>query len=256
MWTRAELKDRAKQDMKPFYWYGVLVCFIAGILGAGSSGGGGSISAGSRSSQNSYSGSGVWDEHSMTIFLIILGVILVVMAIAIVIGIFVSNLVMVGKLRYFMDSAIMQQSAGVGRIFFAFGGGHYLNVMKTMFLRGLFESLWTLLLVIPGIYKHYEYYMIPYLLADNPELEWHEAFQLSKEMMDGNKFHTVVLELSFIGWYLLGMLVCCIGGIFVNPYYEMTFVELYWVLRDQVMGPQPSEPTDQNVYADAYYREM
>ncbi len=38
MWTRAELKDRAKQDMKPFYWYGVLVCFIAGILGAGSSG--------------------------------------------------------------------------------------------------------------------------------------------------------------------------------------------------------------------------
>ena len=93
MWTRAELKDRAKQDMKPFYWYGVLVCFIAGILGAGSSGGGGSISAGSRSSRNSYSGSGVWDEHSMTIFLIVLGVILVVMAIAIVIGIFVSNLV-------------------------------------------------------------------------------------------------------------------------------------------------------------------
>ena len=65
-----------------------------------------------------------------------------------------------------------------------------------------------------------------------------------------------VLELSFIGWYLLGMLVCCIGGIFVNPYYEMTFVELYWVLRDQVMGPQPSEPTDQNVYVDAYYREI
>ena len=91
MWTRAELKDRAKQDMKPFYWYGVLVCFIAGILGAGSSGGGGSISAGSRSSRNSYSGSGVWDEHSMTIFLIVLGVILVVMAIAIVIGIFVSS---------------------------------------------------------------------------------------------------------------------------------------------------------------------
>ena len=125
-----------------------------------------------------------------------------------------------------------------------------------MFLRGLFESLWTLLLVIPGIYKHYEYYMIPYLLADNPEMEWHEAFRLSKEMMAGNKFDTFVLELSFIGWYLLGMLVCCIGGIFVNPYYEMTFVELYWVLRDQVMGPQPSEPTDQNVYADAYYREI
>ena len=158
--------------------------------------------------------------------------------------------------RYFMDSAVMQQSAGIGRIFFAFGGGNYLNVVKTMFLKGLFEGLWSLLLVIPGIYKHYEYYMIPYLLADNPEMDRHEAFRLSKEMMDGNKFNTFVLELSFIGWYLLGILLCCIGGIFVNPYYEMTFVELYWVLRDQVMGPRPTEAMDQNVYADAYYREI
>lgn len=256
MWTRAELKERAKNDIKPFYWYGVLVCFIAGILGAGSSGGGGSISAGSRSNGNSYSGGSVWNERSAAIFLLILGVVLVVMIVAIVVGIFVSNLIAVGKLRYFMDSAVMQQSAGIGRIFFAFGGGNYLNVVKTMFLMGLFETLWMFLLIIPGIYKHYEYYMIPYLLADDPAMDWREAFRLSKEMMEGNRFNTFVLELSFIGWYMLGILLCCIGGIFVNPYYEMTFVELYWVLRDQVMGPQPSETTDQNIYADAYYREI
>ena len=246
MWTRAELKDRAKNDLRPYYWYGVLVCFIAGILGAGSSGGGVSISTGSRASENSYSIGSIRDGRHAAVFLLILGIFLVVFIIAVAVGVFVSNVVAVGKLRYFMDSAVMQQSAGIGRIFFAFGGGNYLNVVKTMFLKGLFEGLWSLLLVIPGIYKHYEYYMIPYLLADNPEMDRHEAFRLSKEMM----------ELSFLGWYLLGMLLCCIGGIFVNPYYEMTFVELYWVLRDQVMGPRPTEAMDQNVCADAYYREI
>ncbi len=49
-----------------------------------------------------------------------------------------------------------------------------------------------------------------------------EIFRLSKQMMDGNKFATWVLELSFIGWYLLGLLCRCIGGFFVNPYYEAT----------------------------------
>lgn len=255
MWTRAELKDRAKAHLKPFYWYGFLVCILAGILGAGSSGGG-TASAGSQSSKDAYSHRGgiVWDEETLAMIMMAMTVILVVVVIAIVFGIFVSNVVAVGKLRFFMESASMGQSAGIGRLFFAFGGGHYLNVMKIMFLKGLFESLWTLLLVIPGIYKHYEYYMIPYLLADNPAIDWHEAFRMSKEMMNGSKFNTFVLRLSFIGWYLLGLLVCCIGAVFVNPYFEMTFVELYWALRDRIMG-SPA-PEDQTVYTDSTYQEL
>lgn len=251
MWTRAELKERAKEALRPFYWYGVLVCFIAALLGAGTSGGvSGSMS--SQSGDNSYSGGGLLDEHYTAILITVLMVALVVFVVALIFVIFVSNVVSVGKLRFFMESACQGGSAGIGRLFFAFGGGYYFNVMKTMFLRGLFEGLWTLLLIVPGIYKHYEYYMIPYLLADNPEMDQSEAFRLSKEMMNGNKLDTFVLELSFIGWYLLGLLFCCIGGIFVNPYYEMTFVELYWTLRDQIMGPLSS--TDQTVYTDTSYQ--
>ena len=63
-----------------------------------------------------------------------------------------------------------------------------------------------------------------------------EIFRLSKPMMDGNKFATWVLELSFIGWYLLGVLCCCIGGFFVNPYYEATLAELYLKLREDRLG--------------------
>lgn len=67
-------------------------------------------------------------------------------------------------------------------------------------------------------------------------MEKTEAFRISKQMMDGNRFATFVLEMSFIGWYLLGMLLCCIGGIFVNPYYEATFVELYLKLKENIYG--------------------
>ena len=70
-------------------------------------------------------------------------------------------------------------------MFDAFRSGHYVNIVLTMFLRELFTSLWTLLLVIPGIVKHYEYLMIPYILAENPGMDRKEAFQISKRMMDG-----------------------------------------------------------------------
>ena len=62
-----------------------------------------------------------------------------------------------------------------------------------------------------------------------------EAFRLSKEMMDGEKWETFVLDLSFIGWHLLG---ACTFGIltilYVNPYQYYTEAELYHVLRDRM----------------------
>ena len=73
--------------------------------------------------------------------------------------------------------------------------------------------------------------MVPYILSENPEMKPMEAMRLSKEMMDGHKFNTWVLELSFLGWILLGLLACCIGTWFVQPYYDATFAELYAVLR-------------------------
>lgn len=57
-----------------------------------------------------------------------------------------------------------------------------------MFLRDLFTTLWSLLLVVPGIVKHYEYLMVPYIIAENPAMDYKEAFQISKQMMDGEKW--------------------------------------------------------------------
>lgn len=244
MWSRATLKSNAKQALQPYYWYGVLVCFIAGILGASFSGGSAQTSFKRFTDDAPLSGAiGVPGEslnpsylNALTATMILMTVFLIISAIVLVLTIFVGNIVLVGKLNYFLESRYQGQSAGVGRLFFGFSGGHYLNVLKCMFLRDLFTFLWSLLFVIPGIYKHYEYYMVPYLLSEYPDMDRREAFQRSKEMMDGNKLDTWVLELSFIGWYLLGSLLCGIGIFFVNPYYEATFVELYLNLKAHTYG--------------------
>ena len=62
-------------------------------------------------------------------------------------------------------------------------------------MKGLFQFLWLLLLVIPGIIKSYEYRMIPYILSENPKVSRQRAFEISKLMMNGNKWDTFVLDL-------------------------------------------------------------
>ena len=92
-----------------------------------------------------------------------------------------------------------------------------------------------MLFVIPGIIKGYEYRMVSYILADQPELSRKEAFQLSKQMMKGQKWNAFVLDLSFIGWYLLCLVTCGIAGIFyVYPYVFATDAELYLALKRYV----------------------
>ena len=103
----------------------------------------------------------------------------------------------------------------------------YKNIVKIMFIRNLKIFLWSLLLIIPGIVKGYEYRMIPYLLAENPELTANEAITRSKEMMDGNKWRLFCLNFSFIGWDILAMFTFGIGNLWLNPYKEAAKAAFY-----------------------------
>ena len=103
-----------------------------------------------------------------------------------------------------------------------------------MFLRDLFIVLWSLLFVVPGIIKAYSYRMVPYILAEDPEISGRDAITLSRQMMDGQKWNTFVLDLSFIGWDLLSAVTGGLLGLFyVNPYKHATGAELYQVLKNQ-----------------------
>jgi uncharacterized membrane protein len=74
--------------------------------------------------------------------------------------------------------------------------------------------------------------MVPYILADNPNIGSKRAIELSRNMTMGHKWDMFVLDLSFIGWYLLGLLALGVGILFVMPYENATNAELYLVLRN------------------------
>ena len=106
--------------------------------------------------------------------------------------------------------------------------------MGAMFLRELFLCLWSMLRIVPGVIKRYSYRMVPYILADDPIIGAGDAITLSRKMMNGHKWNTFVLDLSFIGWDLLSILTMGLLGVFyVNPYQFSTDAELYQVLKNQ-----------------------
>lgn len=148
--------------------------------------------------------------------------------------IFVINPVRVGGYNFFN-----RQREGTSKFTNIFGGfarGHYKASIRNMFLKDLYEFLWSMLFVIPGIIKGYSYWMVPYITAANPELSANRVFEISKKTMNGEKWRTFVLQLSFIGWDLLTILTFGIGGYFLAPYKETTYAELYAALRQKAIA--------------------
>lgn len=205
---------------KKNYVSAVVVALLMGIFGTVSG-----ESSARRVSENSDIYSGNLFNVGMITGLIA-GIATVVILIVLVAKVFVGNLLKMGGYRFF----ILNQTAqpGIGTLLDGFRSGHYVNIVLTMFLRDLFTALWSLLLVVPGIVKHYEYLMVPYIIAENPAMDYKEAFQISKQMMDGEKMEAFIMDLSFLGWYLLSAVTCGLLAIFyVNPYVQASFAEMY-----------------------------
>lgn len=68
----------------------------------------------------------------------------------------------------------------------------------------LFTFLWSMLFVIPGIVAAYRYRFALYNLYENPGIGVMEALDMSKRQTLGYKSQLFVLDLSYIGWSLLG----------------------------------------------------
>ena len=105
------------------------------------------------------------------------------------------------------------------------------------FLLGLMQSifvmLWSLLFLIPGIVKTYAYSMAYYIMVDHPEYTWKQCLDESQNMMRGYKWQLFCLDLSFIGWILVGALCFGIGTLWVTPYQYTAHTEFYNALKGE-----------------------
>lgn len=124
------------------------------------------------------------------------------------------------------------QKAGFGNLFDGFA--FFFKVLGLFIMMAIFVYLWSLLLIVPGIIAAYRYRMALYIMIDNPHMSALDCIRASKQMMNGHKGELFVLDLSFLGWYLLAMIPFV--TIWVTPYTEITNVNYYLALRDM---PKP-----------------
>lgn len=245
MWTRAELKERAKNVLRGNYWKAFLISIVIAFASGGGGGGGGGRASGSAdfSGLDRY---GMDPSQIAALIWVILGAVTFIIVVSIAIQVLLLNPLLVGGRRYFIQSAQYFDNKGCFR--YAFDSYNWKGIVGSMFLKNLFVFLWSLLLIVPGIIKGYAYSMVPYILADNPNIGAKRAMELSDNMTRGHKFDMFVLYLSFLGWYLLGVLCFLIGGIFVRPYEDATFAELYLTLRQNAIEGGMCSLSELNLY--------
>lgn len=261
MWIRSELKERGKVTFKRFYWKAVLVCFIFLLLSGGLGSGVGSQVSDTYNSiryndynytddydygnDEYYSDEDIDQEISDSFnameaffvsgfFLLFIGIFIIILIVSFIIKLLIVYPIEIGKNNFFMG--IREEEKTLDSLIFIYKSGQLKNTIFTMFMKGLFQFLWSLLLIIPGIIKAYEYRMIPYILSENPDISRQRAFEISKRMMKGNKWKTFVLDLSFLGWHILsGITIGILGIFYVNPYVQSTNAELYAYLREDAL---------------------
>lgn len=228
MWERIDLKMRAKGNFLKNYWPAVLVSLITLLV---------MVKFTNRYEDGKFWHTGIEFEYLNLNWNAVrydsdfLGPMKILGGIATLLDIFIFQVLLVGADRFYVENR--DYNAPVDKILFGFKSGYYGNAVLVMFVKNLFTLLWTLLFVIPGIVKSYAYRMVPYILAEQPDIKYKDAIRISQEMMYGQKMDTFVLDLSFIGWSLLAACTCGIAGIFyVKPYVDATNAELYVVLRE------------------------
>ena len=152
----------------------------------------------------------------------------------------VGELILLGPLETGVALVFLKLSyrepAEVGDLFQPFQ--NFVNTFFAGFLSAIFTFLWSLLFVIPGIVKAYAYSMVYYVKADHPEYGWRECLDESQRLMTGHKWEKFVLDLSFIGWGIVGSLCLGVGTLWVMTYMAATEAQYYEYLTSGRTSPE------------------
>ena len=144
---------------------------------------------------------------------------------------FLGNMYQVISRRIFLEGRTYQKVL-IQRFLFLLRVKKWNKTAWTMFVTSAFYSLWCLT-IVGIVVKRYSYILVPYIVAENPNIKTLDAINLSRRMMDGHKWECFKLELSYIGWTILGALTAGITEIlYSNPYKVATLTEYYANLRE------------------------
>lgn len=157
--------------------------------------------------------------------------------VSIAVTILLTNIVAMGSATWFHRS-IKTEGLKMEEMFWTFKEDYGGNVLM-MFLISLYTALWSMLFVIPGIVKGYSYSLAMYIKSENPQISASQAIELSKKMTNGRKMDLFVLDLSYIGWFLLsGITFNILGILYVLPYYQAAKAFAYEEIKEEALANQ------------------
>ena len=161
----------------------------------------------------------------------VIGWLVVAAIMAFIIRFLLQNVLVTGQLRYSMENRFAKE-VRFSRTLAPFHKESIINMIKVKFIYSVVLILWCFT-VIGGIWKYYQYCMVPQLLAENPDISWHDAKRLSKKMTDGYKFKIFLTQLSYI--YLLLLELIPVAGLLVSvPLMSQLDAEIYFRLREKI----------------------
>ena len=137
----------------------------------------------------------------------------------------------VGLNRAVMENRF-QRHVKIRRVFAPFGNRKLLHVIAVMSIYIIVSALWWMT-VIGGVIKYYQYFFVPYLLAENPDLSWKEAKNLSKQMTHGYKWKMFLVQMSYLYLLIPAFLLHIIDIFIILPIDYTAGAEMYFTLRQR-----------------------
>lgn len=235
MIDRGILKRNAKAVMRRSYWTMFVVALIGGILSSGIVS---KMSTSIKFNDNSFETKQFFKififQSPMSMFILQMFATMVVVSVLIsmLYSVFIGNALEYGVKRYFLQN-VHAEKIPISMMFIAFKEDYW-NIIKIMLVRNIKTLLWFFLFIIPGIVKSYEYQMIPYILAEDSSMQMNEVFARTRDLTYGKKADLFILDLSFIGWLLLGFVTFGISKLFLSPYIEAVYAEAYISLKENI----------------------
>ena len=216
MYCASDYRNMARRALKNFWWLAVGVTLLATVLGGGTS----SFTVSFQNSDISR-----YYPEAMRRFTHVL----VPVASVLAMGQFVlRGSISIGHDRFCLKLVDGEQAQfeDLFSAFDIFGNAFVLNLLIVLKV-----FAWSLLFVIPGIVKAYAYSMAYYIKLDHPDYGWKACIDASRQMMDGHKWEKFVLDLSFLGWIIVGSLCLGVGTLWVTPYMEAANAQFYEYVR-------------------------
>ena len=168
--------------------------------------------------------------------------------------------------RLFLEGRVYEK-VSLKKLLFLVRVKKWFKATRSMARLVIYETLWSLT-IVGGIIKRYSYFLVPYIIAENPDIDGKTAIKMSRDMMNGHKMECFILDLSFIGWRIIGMITFGLFDLFfTEPYEVSTFAEYYANLRkiakeksipnaDLLCDKYLYEKADSKLLNDTYYKSL